>query len=66
MSLLSGNRGRKLYKLEDKNILIFLRFNVWSFMHHCHWFCLLHTRDHKNVNKLKAPSWESGYEAFSS
>ena len=31
-------------------------------MNHCHWFCLLHTRDHKNSNKVKAFNWESGYE----
>ena len=30
---------------------------IRSFMHHCHWFCLLHKR-----NKVKAFSWESGYE----
>ena len=22
-------------------------------MHHCHWFCLLYTRDHKNWNKVR-------------
>ena len=31
-------------------------------MHHSHWFCLLYTRDHKNSIKVKAGSWESGYE----
>ena len=31
-------------------------------MHHCHWFCLLYTREQKNSNKVKAPSWESGNE----
>ena len=31
-------------------------------MHHCHLFCLLYTKDHKNSNKVKALSWESGYE----
>ena len=39
-----------------------MSFYLWSFMHHCHWFCLLYTRDHKNANKVKALSWESGYE----
>ena len=33
-------------------------------MHHCHWFCLLYTRDHKNSNKVKALSYESGYEVL--
>ena len=32
------------------------------FLHHCHWFCLLYTKDHKNSNKVKALSWETGYE----
>ena len=31
-------------------------------MHDCHWFYLLYTKDHKNSNKVKALSWETGYE----
>ena len=28
----------------------------------CHWFCLLYKKDDKNSNKVKALSWETGYE----
>lgn len=47
----------KLYKLEDEKhfdirnkerYLIILRFYLRLFMHHCHWFCLLYTRDHNS------------------
>ena len=31
-------------------------------MHHCRWFCLLYTKDHKNSRNVKALSWETGYE----
>ena len=31
-------------------------------MHHCHWVCLLYTKDHKNSSNVKALSWETGYE----
>ena len=69
MSLFSGNRetklqirGRKHFDIIYKERRLFLRFYLWSFMYNCHLFFLLYTRDHKKTNKVKALSWESGYE----
>ena len=69
MSLFLGNGGTKLYKLEDENILIWEIRSViseilfiCSFMHHCHQFCLLYTRETKS--RLSAGSlgvWESDF-----
>ena len=33
--------------------MLYLRCYLWSFMHQCHWFCLLYTRDYKNLNKVR-------------
>ena len=34
-------RGRKHFDIRNKERRLFLRFYLWSFMYHCHWFLLL-------------------------
>ena len=34
-------RGRKHFDIRNKERRLFLRFYLWAFMYHCHWFLLL-------------------------
>ena len=34
-------RGRKHFDIRNKVRRLFLRFYLWSFMYHCHWFFLI-------------------------